>query len=148
MSTAFFDITRVETRLLEKTSGFTRIGISPTLEGIRAQFDFRTPGAYVLLPREESGDTPQTRNTTAVSARFSVAIVVARPREQPLTPNMPQELFALVAQCRAALDGWTGASPGQSATMIRFDSGGVEGEDNATLTWLETYRLTHAIRHL
>jgi hypothetical protein len=146
MSTTFFNISHVAARLLDKTTGFAHVGIAASLDDILAQINFRCPGAYVLLPREDVADAPKNPNTTAVTARFSVAIIVTRPRERALTQDMPVELSMLVGQCRAALNGWTAPSPEQKATMVMFDSGGIERDDNATLTWVDTYRLTYALR--
>ncbi|MDR2366130.1 MAG: hypothetical protein LBD68_09840 [Zoogloeaceae bacterium] len=145
MSAAFFDILRVADRLLEKAPGFAHVGVAASIDDIEAQINFRTPGAYVILPREEAAEAPKTPNTIAVTARFSVAIVVFRPRERALAQDLPTELVALIHQCRAALAGWVAPSPEQKATMILFESGGVERDNDATLTWLETYRTTHAL---
>ena len=146
MSTLPFDIDMVIDRLRGSAPGFRRVGRAASVADIRQREDLATPGAYVLPPTETANAKgPTTGKTTAVDARFSVAIVVARYRERK-TPNPEQRLSELIGQVRAALMGWTAPSPAQYATAPVFDGGALADEDTSTVIWVDTWRLTHAMK--
>jgi len=146
MSTAPFDIALVIARLQDKAPGFRCVGSAASVADIRQQADFIVPGAYVLPPRETANAKgPATGRTIAVDALISIAIVVTSYRERK-TPNPEPGLPELIGQARAALMGWMAPSPAQYATAPVFDGGALADEDASTAIWVDTWRLTYAMK--